>query len=754
MYFPHFKMVFCPHETCVEHQILTVLVKESSIMTKKWVLAAALLSLAVSINCSSAHSPKGIGAFVSVSSDNGLFVLYPAQSLKVTAKVTGNSNTAVTWSLTLTGGGTCTAATCGTLSSTTDNPVTYTAPDQNNVPANVTVTATSVADNTQSDFINFNINHISVQILPNAASVGVGLTEQYTAVVIPDDAPQDVTWSIQQCAGSCGSPPNSSGLYNASGTTAGSTFLIQAAVPASLDASGISQSGLQTIVSSRLLANTTYAFRFSGFNLSGATAFVGSFTVGSDGKTITGGTWDEMTSGGPNERSLTGSYTKSNSSNPPDTNNQGTLTLSPQGTSTYQFNVVFDAAGDIQAIEADANGTGSGVIEPVTGTFNKLGSLAGSFAFGFAGVNYLTGGARTGYVGLVTMDGNGNITAPGLMDTNEAGSNPGSASDITGTYTFVSNGIYKMTITSAALSKTFNFNLYGVSGVSQSGGNPATLYAISTDPVANPGVSGTLVAQDPKLDTTVAGLKSTGVIALTGFDTANVGSNVALILSIPDGKGNVSGQFDQNDAGTILSVSSFNYTYTAAQNGRYVIKLLGNPNANPAVPPVPFVFYASESGRGFLLDQYGSSVMTGTMTQQTSPSGGYAASELPSTYAAATVSSGMTAVDPIVANVLLTCGGGNCSGPNFNPPGSYNVGGTEYDVTGSAKSLTGTFAVLSGGAGSGTDNGIALTAPSSQNYALYMLDAFQSPKKKNVTHFLIMDVDKNTNNASIINVQQ
>jgi hypothetical protein len=717
-------------------------------MTKNWALAAALLSLAVSISCSSAHSPKGIGAFVSISDENNLIVLYPAQAVKFTATVTGNSNTAVTWSLSQNGTD-CTnnATLCGTLSSTTSNPVTYTAPDQNNVPASVTVTATAAADNTQSDFIDLSINHISVQITPNVASVGVGLTEQYTAVVLPDDAPQDVTWSIQQCSGSCGSIGAQTGLYNGTGASNGDTFLVQAKVPPSLDASGFIQSGLQTIVSSRLLGSTTYAFRFSGFNLSGATAFVGNFTVSSNGQNITSGVWEEMTSGGPFERTLTGSYAKS-SQNSPDSNNQGTLTLSPQGTSTFKFNVVFDAAGDMQMIEADNNGTGSGIIEPVTGTFNGLGSLKKGFVFGFTGVDYLTT-ARTGYVGLVTMDGAGNIGAPGMLDTNQAG-NEGSDSSVTGSYTFVGNGIYTMTLVSNL--GTFKFKLFGVSG-NLTAATPATLYAISTDPVGQkPGVSGTVVFQNPNLDFGVGGLKNAAIIALTGSD--NSGSNVSLTLANPDGKGHISGQFDQNDAGNIVSVSSFNYTYTASQNGRYVIELLGNPNASPAISPLPFVFYASASDTGFLLDQSSASVMTGTMVPQKSPKGGYANSDLPSTYAAATQSSGAIAVDPLAANLLLTCGGNTCAGSPFK--GTFDVTGTEYDGSGCLGPITGTYAVQSSGVGIPTGNnptGMMLTAPCTQNFVMYMVDVV-SAGKNDTSRFLMMDVDANTKNASIINVQQ
>src|SRR5215471_20906013 len=97
-------------------------------MMKTWALAAALSALAVSIGCSSARSP--VGPVVSVSAKNGIAVLYVGQpNVQITATVSNTNNTAVAWTLTDQNGAPCnTPATCGTLSSTSANPVNYTAP--------------------------------------------------------------------------------------------------------------------------------------------------------------------------------------------------------------------------------------------------------------------------------------------------------------------------------------------------------------------------------------------------------------------------------------------------------------------------------------------------------------------------------------------------------------------------------------------------------------------------------------------------
>jgi hypothetical protein len=266
-----------------------------------------------------------------------------------------------------------------------------------------------------------------------------------------------------------------------------------------------------------------------------------------------------------------------------------------------------------------------------------------------------------------------------------------------------------------------------------------------------------MVLQDSSLTYDIAHFKGTSVSTLTGTVTgANATctappcANVSLTLGTADGKGNFSGQFDQNNAGAIVSVpssltaASFSYTYTASgTTGRYTFQMLGNPDANPVVAPLPFVLYASGANRGFLLDQSSSSVMTGTMNPQGKGGGSFAGSELPGTYAAATTSSGSSAVGPIAANLLLTFPGG----------GAFNVAGTQYP---GSQTMTGTLDLNSPSGNVGVFK-IALTAPPAQNYVIYVLDTSgctgQTPVCA-IQDFLMMDVDNTNPNASIIFAQE
>lgn len=709
-------------------------------MMKKWVLAAGLLSLAMSMGC---RNVRGINKInVAVTDAGNLSVLYVGQQVQFTATVTGTSNTAVTWSLSADIACTGNPSPCGTLSSSG----LYTAPavsPGNSV--NITITATSQADSTISGSLSVRVHQITVVITPNSPNVGVNLSQQFVAVAVPDDAPQTFTWSNPTCTTPpCGTisvpDPNNTALavYKAPGSPSPAND-VKFVATSTVDTTGFTQATV-TVVKSRLVANATYPFRFSGFNSNGATAMAGFLVVANDGVSLSGVEDLQTATGGFNEYAITGTYSAVS-------NNQGKIDLSgaPGGTPN-KFTVVLDANGDIQMIESDVNGTGSGVIEQLTTAPSKfnLASLCGSFVFGVTGVHL--SGTRVGYAGVLPMDGNGNIgtacgggASPGLVDINDGGT-ASSANDVGGTYT-MSGGVGSMNLTSSTFG-SFHFNLYVVSGVvPPKANNPTTLYAISTD--ANPVISGTVVFQDPNGAPYNTGTFKNGnasVVSLTGV--GNSGANVSLTIATTDGNGGLSGNFDQNDDGTIVSVSNFStgYTYAGTGSGRYTFKLLGNPSANPVVPPLPFVLYASGANKGFILDQSSPSVMAGTMYLQTAPKGQagiFAPSNFPGTWAAATTSSGASNVDPIAANLLLTWVNDETS------PACTNqcVDGTQYDASGSQTFTTETYAIQASGFGKFSPISPATTP----NYVLYVID---------ITHVLAMDVDSTNANASIIYAQQ
>ncbi len=676
-------------------------------MTKNCLFAAVLLSVALWTGCA-----KGLGSTPSVTVSNGnISVVFLTQTVQFTAAVTGTNNTAVNWSLS---GTACTGSgnPCGTI----DANGLYTAPATAPSSTAVTVTATSQADRSGQGQLSLKLVPVTVVVTPTPLTVGQGLVQQFSAVAVPDDAPQTFTWTCTP-AGSCGTlvqDPNTSGL--AVYTAPSSTGNVVVAATSTVPQSPASVGQAKITVAPRLSA-ATYAFQFSGHDNSGnRVAAAGSFILATDG-TITAGVEDVLSVSGPQQFPIASvKYVAQNTNN-----NLGTLTLSLTGGPTNTYTTVLTSSGIMRMIESDGLGTGSGVMQKSAAS-TVFNSGAQTLAFGFTGVD--STGNRIGYAGVLPLDGNGNIGG-GLLDSNDNSTN------VCGTQPCIVSGTYSqpdanlptrwhMTLSSAT---TLNLDFFVSAGQTTNATNPLTLYAISTGPLDATHVSGTMVFQFPMTYNNAA-FNGSSVSNLTGAN-----GNVSLTLGTTDGSsggtggtGGFTGSFDQNDNGAILSVpptSPFAYQYgsTAGNIGRYTFQMLGNPTANPVIAPLPFVLYASGANRGFLLDQSSAAVMTGTMDPQTPNV--YAPSELPGTYAGATIGDSDSSLTPTVENLLLTSSGGT--------PAVFNVAGTQNpgNVT-----LTGTYTMTTTGTGT-----ITLTAPAISTFAIYAIDV----TAPNTAHSVISD---------------
>ena len=123
-------------------------------------------------------------------------------------------------------------------------------------------------------------------------------------------------------------------------------------------------------------------------------------------------------------------------------------------------------------------------------------------------------------------------------------------------------------------------------------------------------------------------------------------------------------------------------------------------------------------------DQSSAAVMTGTMNPQPTVSNFlYAPSELPGTYAAATIGNSDPGLALTVDNLLLTSPGG----------ATYNVAGTQNP---GSVPLTGSYTLTDTGVGT-----ITLTAPSAATYAIYAIDAttVANPADSSIPNFAITD---------------
>lgn len=168
----------------------------------------ALVVFLLTVGCSGDVTPPPVSLSISPVS----VTLGASETQQFTAVVTNASNTGVTWRLSG-----CSAATCGTLSSSG----LYTAPSLIPSSETVTVTATSQADSSASATATVTHVPLSVEVSPSQTlNLGAGAAQNFTAS-ITRHTNQDVTWNLSGtgCTGdACGTLTNittTSATYNA-----------------------------------------------------------------------------------------------------------------------------------------------------------------------------------------------------------------------------------------------------------------------------------------------------------------------------------------------------------------------------------------------------------------------------------------------------------------------------------------------------------------------------------------------------------
>src|SRR5205823_6566308 len=164
-----------------------------------------------------ANSAVSATATVTVTTGVGVSVSPGTASVAVTgtqqftATVTNDpSNKGVKW--TLSQSGTPCSPGCGTISpasTASGAATTYTAPSAVPIPAQVTVSAISVADITKSATATVTVlPPIAVSISPTTANVSVNAMQQFTATVTNDPSSRGVSWTLTQggavCSPGCG----------------------------------------------------------------------------------------------------------------------------------------------------------------------------------------------------------------------------------------------------------------------------------------------------------------------------------------------------------------------------------------------------------------------------------------------------------------------------------------------------------------------------------------------------------------------
>jgi DNA-binding beta-propeller fold protein YncE len=204
----------------------------------RWWKFSTILALAAALGALGCGGSSTSGVAITVSPTTASVITNRTQQFS--GAVTGNSNTAITWTLTCATG--VAANSCGSVDATglytapatiptvTSNGTTTTAPG-------VTITATAQADTTKTTSATLTIiTGISISITPTSATVGTGEFFLFTATVnnpgcntTSNPTCDNVTWSLSTTLTGIGTIGSTSGVYTApSSVPSPSTVIVTA----------------------------------------------------------------------------------------------------------------------------------------------------------------------------------------------------------------------------------------------------------------------------------------------------------------------------------------------------------------------------------------------------------------------------------------------------------------------------------------------------------------------------------------------
>jgi predicted small lipoprotein YifL len=292
-------------------------------------------------------------------------------------------------------------------------------------------------------------------------------------------------------------------------------------------------------------------------------------------------TADVNDGGAVSANSAPGTYTG------PDSFGRGTASL---GSSAFVFYMVNSST--LRFVETDSNGlTAGSALAQGSGPFTN-GSLSGNFAFTVAGKS-ATGSLVAG--GLLTSDGNGNITTSGV-DVNDAGAV--TSGTTTGTYAVATNGRGTLTLTAGGVGGVSQFAVY----LTQNQG--VLMFELDAGLTS----SGTAWAQSGTISaSTLQGNYAADFDGQTNGEVDFVGQVVA------DGVSALSGKVDVNQfAGrTLTPGAALTGSFTANSNGRFPGSLDTTPTGTRQE-----IFYVVSNSTALFIDVDSNSEGSGLLQLQ------------------------------------------------------------------------------------------------------------------------------------------
>ncbi len=493
------------------------------------------------------------------------------QTKQFTAAVTGTTDTAVTWTVSGTG---CSGSGCGSISSSG----LYTAPES--IPSKVVITATSVADDSESATAAVTIlAPVVVTLSPTSAIVAVG-AQQTFQVNVAGTTNKAVSWSVSGsgCSGSACGTISSAGVYTAPpGLPSTATVIVKATSQALATASASATVSLVATNNSKLAGQ--YAFSFTGYDGNGSYLAAGSLTA--DGKgNFTAGQEDVDDIAGPAHVTITGTY-QINS------DNRGTMTMH-SSLGTYTYKIAMNALGKKgRFVSFDQSGVrGSGVLELEDSTAFDPAVFANGYVMALSGQDSY--GGRAAALGLIFPDG-ADFISGSTLDVNDAGSVPSTFAAFSGIYSVDATGRGTATLIVPGLgSGVLDFAFYVVSA--------NELLMVSTDPITlnNLILSGPALMQNGAPFTT-GSFAGGSIFSLTGTNGSTPDDKVGRFNF--NGGGTVSVNFDENNGGNITVAGSMTGAYDLELNGRGTLNLDTTTGG-----ALVWYVYATGPNQGFVMD--------------------------------------------------------------------------------------------------------------------------------------------------------
>jgi hypothetical protein len=555
-----------------------------------WLCFAALGLLAT--GCSSSNNDRGVNTAVgtstgvSLTSSTGTAQLLAGETLTLTAAVTNDRNSAgVSWVL----------DGDGALSNLTTASATYTAPTTVTGTSTPFVTATSIADTSQSAAATLVV--AGDPIIDPVALFPANLTSAYSANIVAVGGKTPYTWALATGVLPAGiTRANSTSYFETlSGTpTETGTFPLRLTVT---DANSKSASINVTLVvnaASSCLLSGQYAVLSSGISSSALATRALSVNIASGGA-ITGILDRKTTAASSAGVSLTGTCSNV-------TANAGELKLTSASDSP-NFNYALTSGlqnGRVQLTNGGDSATASGVFYLQTPAAFTLASVAGNFAFGLQGAE-LTNDRRLGVIGQLAISAAGNITA-GRVDTNGATALATAAA--TGTLTAPdANG--RGTLSLSAGGQNFNLAYYIV--------NANKLVLVNIDSSAGaPRLSGFMTRRAASFDNTM--LAGAGVLSLWGNSGVNIPTAVLSVGRLSGANpvtGAISLLLDTADrASTATGLTSTSGNYSVETDGRVTL------NATISGTARSFTLYLDAASNGYVLERAAATGNAGLLEAQ------------------------------------------------------------------------------------------------------------------------------------------